>query len=88
MENLEKQSITLVNRQVLTMGGVSDIAGFDDNCVILDTSMGRITVEGSGMKIESLTKEEGNILIRGDITGIFCSDIPVKKKSIFERWFG
>lgn len=88
MEGTEKQSITLVNRRILTMGGVDDIAGFDEDTVILDTSMGRITVEGKGMKIESLTKEGGNILITGDISGIFCSDTPVKKKGLFERWFG
>ena len=88
MEATDKQSITLVNRRILTMGGVDDIAGFDEDTVILDTSMGRITVEGKGMKIESLTKEGGNILITGDISGIFCSDIPVKKKGLFERWFG
>ena len=88
MEGTEKQSITLVNRRILTMGGVDDIAGFDEDTVILDTSMGRITVEGKEMKIESLTKEGGNILITGDISGIFCSDTPVKKKGLFERWFG
>ena len=88
METTEKHSITLVNRRILTMGGVDDIAGFDEDMVILDTSMGRITVEGKGMKIESLTKEGGNILITGDISGIYCSDTPVKKKGLFERWFG
>lgn len=87
MEDFEKQSITLVDRRILTMGGVNDIAGFDEDCVILDTTMGRITVEGKEMKIESLTKEGGNILIKGDISGIFCSDTPAKKKGLFERWF-
>ena len=34
---------------------------------------GMLTVEGEELKIESLSKEGGNILITGEITGIFRS---------------
>lgn len=80
-----KQVITLTDQKVFSMGGVIDIAGFDEECVILDTTLGKITVEGREMKIESLTKDGGNILIKGEINGIYCAVTPTKKKGFFGR---
>ncbi len=83
--SVHKQVITLVDGAVFTMGGVLDIAGFDEGYVALDTENGRIVIEGENMKIESLSKEGGNILIKGDINAILRSDVSKKKKGFFGR---
>ena len=40
-----------------------NIEGFDDGEVTLIINEGKINVEGSDLKIESLTKESGEIII-------------------------
>ncbi len=83
-----KGTVTLIDGKVLTMDGVRDIAGFDEEYIILDANIGRIVVEGKGMKIESLTSDGGNILIKGNISGFFKSEIPTRKKGILHKIFG
>ena len=87
MENalLKSQTITVTNLKTFTMSGVTDIAAFDGDYILLDTSMGRISVEGKDLKIQSLTKENGEILVFGDITGVFVTPIKEKKGFFFRE---
>ena len=66
-------SIVIDNRKRLVINGVINIEGFDDGEVTLIINEGKINVEGSELKIESLTKESGEIIITGDINGVFYS---------------
>ena len=83
--NLNK--ITVVIGQSFSMEGVKDIRGFDEEYVSLDTACGRISVEGSELKIESLTKDSGSVFISGKISGVFIAN-EEKKRGIFGRFFG
>ena len=77
------QVLTLSGGKTLTISGIKDIIGFGDGEIMLDAEGGRITVEGDELKIQSLTKEDGNILITGEITGIFRSPEAKKKRGFF-----
>ncbi len=90
MENniVSKGVVTLTDGKILTMNGVKDIAGFDEEYIILDTGLGRIGVEGKDMKIESLSSDGGDILIKGTINGFFRTENPERKKGIFGKIFG
>ena len=66
-------SVVIDNRKSLIINGVINIEGFDDGEVTLIINEGKINVEGSKLKIESLTKESGEIIITGDISGVFYS---------------
>ena len=85
MENNNK--ITLVIGHSFTMDGVNDIRGFDEGYVSLSTDSGKINVEGSDLKIESLSKEGGTIFISGNISGIYVSSED-KKRGLFGRLLG
>ena len=80
----EKQAVVLCDWQTLNINGVEDIAGFDEGIVILETRLGRISVEGDGLKIESLTRDDGAVFIRGKISGIYRSE-KEKKRGLFGR---
>lgn len=86
MDNTGNNRITIVIGHSFSMEGVNDIRGFDDGYVSLDTVSGRINVEGSDLKIESLTKENGNIYISGGVSGVYILS-EEKKKGIFGRLF-
>lgn len=64
-------TLTIKERNKLTLNGVTYIAEFDEHYIILDVSEARITVEGEGLKIESLSREGGEIEISGKIDGVF-----------------
>ena len=86
-ERIVKQVITITDGKLLTINEVENILGFDENIILLETRRGRITVEGNELKIESLEKSGGNLIIKGEITGIFSSsDGP--KKGLFSKFFG
>ena len=85
---IQNDAITMVIGKSFSMSGVNVIRGFDEGYILLDTVFGRISVEGSDMKIESLSKEGGNIFVSGGITGAFSSDVKDEKKGFFKRLFG
>ena len=87
METNVKTKIILTIGQSFSMEGVNDIRGFDDGYVSLDTVSGKITVEGSDLKIESLTKDGGCIFISGNVSGVFVAGNNEKKKGLLGRFF-
>ncbi len=85
-ESLKKSTMSLLDRKVLTLNGVDNVIGFDSNYVSLSTNMGKVGVEGDELKIESLTKDSGTVVITGKISGIFYNE-PKASKSVFKGLF-
>lgn len=79
------RTLTLCNRSRLTLEGVTDVRGFDENAVFLLTQDGDMTVEGEGLHITHLALEEGRVTVEGKIGGIFYTDDAGKKKGFFSR---
>lgn len=65
--------ITVTDMSCIKMNEIKYIVGFDESCVVLETEKGRIIIEGSDLKVESLEKENGDIVVSGSITGLFLS---------------
>ncbi len=59
--------VNLTGRARLTLTGVDDVSGFDDNAVVLTTSMGELTVRGSGLHIERIDLDAGQLELRGSV---------------------
>ena len=89
-ENQKKnQTLTLRDRETLELDGVSDVRGFDESTVYLDTVCGRLTVEGEGLHITHLALEEGRVALTGRIGAIYYADEAHKAKGgFFARIFG
>jgi sporulation protein YabP len=83
-----KQILNVVNFKELTLNGVLNICGFEDGLIALDTESGRLFIEGENLKIESLEKEGGSVLVTGEVRGIFREEQGKLKKGIFSRLFG
>ena len=63
----EAQNIILENRKKASISGVVDIDSFDEQSVILYTSLGMLTVKGYGLHINRLNVETGEVVIEGDM---------------------
>ena len=80
MNNEEKGRIVLTDRSALTLDGVENVGSFDENYVVIATALGEVNVEGEGLKIESLSNERGEILIKGKVNAIFYKDKLQKRR--------
>jgi sporulation protein YabP len=76
----------LFNRSKLNVSGVSDVVGFDNETVVVDTNLGRLTVKGQDLKVMGFTVETGDLKIEGTIAAIAFTESS--KKSMFSRLFG
>ena len=61
------QIVHIEGRERLTISGVSDVAGFDENMVVLSTALGDLTVRGEGLHIEKIDLEAGRLELHGKL---------------------
>ncbi|MEE1356681.1 MAG: YabP/YqfC family sporulation protein [Clostridia bacterium] len=82
----KKHSISLVSREKLEIDGVIDVLDFDSSCVNIKTNMGVLSVEGTGLKIISMSKESEKIYIEGTVDSLFYYGVAEEKKGgLFKR---
>ena len=87
-EAKKRQTVTLRDRAELTLDGVSNVRGFDESTVLLDTVFGSMTVEGESLHITSLALEEGRVSLTGRISALYYTYEAHKQKSgFFSRIF-
>lgn len=79
-------NIIMENRKTLSVSGVSDVDRFDEQTVILYTDLGEMTVKGTGLHIERLNTEIGEIELTGNIYGLMYTD-EREKGGFFRRIF-
>lgn len=86
IESVKKGTLVLKDKKLLELDGVKNVLGFDSSYVYLDTELGKLTIEGDELKIESLTKENGEIVIIGKIDLIQYSE-EKSAKGLFKGIF-
>lgn len=62
--------LTLDQRNSLTMTGVTEVVSFDENAVIVNTELGRLTVQGQQLQLKTLSVEGGQIAVEGNIAAL------------------
>ena len=62
--------LTLDNRKLLTLSGVEDVSGFDEQTINVKLSDATLVVKGSGLHISKLSLESGDVVIDGLITSL------------------
>ncbi|MBQ9511011.1 MAG: YabP/YqfC family sporulation protein [Clostridia bacterium] len=86
VEQNGKSTITLKNREALTLDGIEDVVSFDENAIYLITSAGKLIIEGSGLHISSLDVSSGNMTVEGYVTAMIYNDRDkTKKNGLFSR---
>lgn len=76
MEGITKDfhKVEMTSRNELRVTGVSEVHSFNDEGVLLETSLGLLTVSGENIRITKLTLDQGEIAVRGDISALMYSD--------------
>ena len=87
-KNVRKpHELSLIGRNRLTLSGVEDVSGFDENIVVLTTSMGTLNIRGSELHIERIDLEAGQLELKGEVQEL-SYDEAVSSGSFFSRLFG
>ena len=85
-EKESNQTVLLRDRRILELDGVSDVVGFDDTAVLLRSTLGSMTVEGTGLHITRLDLDKGLLSVEGRISAVFYTDEGKgEKRGFFAR---
>lgn len=80
-------AVQMENRERLMINGVQDVAGFDENMVVLSTALGDLTVRGEGLHIEKIDLEAGRLELHGKLTEL-SYDEPATSGGWWSKLFG
>lgn len=86
-QNAKPHSLNIENRTKLSLSGVDDVSGFDENTIILTTSLGDLTVRGDGLHIDRIDLDIGQLEVQGHIREL-SYDEPVQSSSLWMKLFG
>ena len=62
--------LQLKERNRLTMSGVSEVVSFDENTVVLQTSLGTLVVQGRELQLKTLSLDGGQVAVDGTVTSL------------------
>ena len=62
--------LQLNERKNLTMTGVAEVVSFDENTVVLQTSLGLLVIQGQQLQLKNLTLEGGQVAVEGSIRAL------------------
>ena len=63
-------ALTLDRRKNLTMTGVAEVVSFDDGFVVLRTELGTLTVQGTGLRLNTLSTDGGQMTVTGEVSAL------------------
>lgn len=80
-------TLTLTGRERARLTGVNAVNCFNEEEVVLTTSVGEVALMGAGLHIEQLNLEDGQLDVTGEISAIEYSDIAPKRerRGLFAR---
>ena len=76
---LKPHSLILDNRKKLSLTGVEDVSGFNEETVSLKTTAGGLIVKGYGLHIGRLDLDTGDVEIEGVINLLNYTDSKTDK---------
>ncbi len=78
-------NIIIENRNRFTASGVKDVESFSPEKIVLITENAVLTVTGNNMKVKSLSTQNGDVYIEGEINGCVYSKERGEKESFLKR---
>ncbi|HAL63403.1 MAG TPA: hypothetical protein DCO93_03035 [Clostridiales bacterium] len=79
----KSQVLELKNRERLTVNLVENVEHFSPSEIVLKTALGRLKIGGSNLRLEDLSKQNGQIALTGKVDTAIFADIK-DKRSFFK----
>lgn len=87
MENSAEHTLSLTNRESLTLTGISDVDSFNEEQIEAICSCGELSIKGELLHIEELNLDTGILTVSGKITTLSYSE-KFTSTSLIKRLFG
>ncbi len=72
--------LTLQNRSLLRLTGVTDIDSFNEETIVLFTTLGELVIKGKNLHVNSVNVDSGDAEIVGEIRTISYTNRKLTKK--------
>ena len=66
--------LRLNERNHLTMTGVTEVVSFEENAVVLRTSLGMLIVQGTGLQLKTLSLDGGQVAVDGTVSALIYEE--------------
>ena len=73
-------------RKELSLTGVTEVVSFDENAVMLKTSMGLLSIHGQNLQLKNLSVDGGQVAVEGRLSAFFYEE--PRKGGALRRLFG
>ncbi len=80
-------NVTLEDCRRVVATGVGEVMSFDEQQVVMDTDHGVLTVEGSGLHVEKLSLDIGEVAIVGTVSALYYTRQKQGRGSIWSKLF-
>lgn len=67
---MPRGKLTMEAREKLTLTGATEVVRFDEELVELNTDLGPLIIDGSGLKLKCLSLDSGTVVVEGSISGL------------------
>lgn len=82
-----KHNLIMEDRKSLSVTGVIDVSGFDDEKILLTTELGDLTVGGYSLHINKFSQESGELNLDGEICSLVYTENKRDEGGFFTRLF-
>ena len=83
----QPHQLSLEERKSLFVSGVQDVDSFDEYRVVVFTNLGKLTVIGKNLHVNTLNVENGELSLEGDIDAVDYSEETDRKTGFFASLF-
>lgn len=83
----DTQNLVLHNRASLSVSGVTEVCGFDENSVSMVTVLGDLLVKGKTLRISRLSLDVGEVDVEGTVDCLEYTKLRRKRESFLTRIF-
>lgn len=87
MEKETQHTITLTNRENLSVTGINDVDAFNEQEIVAVCDIGELIIKGELLHIEELSIETGLLTVSGKISSLSYSE-KFTQTSVLKRLFG
>ena len=69
-QNVFPHRLSLNERKELTVSGVTEVVSFDEEAVVLKTSLGTLNVHGRQLQLKNLSTSGGQVEVSGNVAAL------------------
>ena len=85
-DSLSRHRLALEGRNALSVSGVEEVESFDENTIIMLTTLGTLVVHGTQLHIEQLSLDGGELKVTGEVDSLSYEDAR-QQGGFFSRLF-